>query len=530
MRIVHALLSAGLTDPGLQRSVNEDRFHQDASRGIFIVVDGVGGQAAGGKAADVALSILKERLERETGTVKDRLREAITVANNEICRLAASRPEWHGMACVLTAAIVNEGRATIGHVGDTRLYKLRGQRIEKITRDHSPVGEREDANELTEQQAMRHPRRNEVYRDVGSEIHRPSDPEFVDIAETAFEADAALLLCSDGLTDLIPSATIAEVVRKYAGMPQVVVNSLVELANGAGGKDNVTVVYVEGEAFVSNREAAGNRQPENKIDGAVSLYERKRLVLLLSVLFLVGGFALGLTFRPGNMPALGTSAASPPPASLPVQPGESIAGAIHRAIPGTTVTVEPGEYLERIVLKEGVRLVSRVPRGAIIRLPISGSDADTGPAVLAAGAAAEIRGFRIVGDAATPLAIGMAITGPGISVLDVEVTGATTAGIEVSGGASAAVIGSDIHDNPGAAMIIRAGANLRGINNVFTRNGTSEHAAGNVVIEPGGIPVLRGNIFAGISPDGFITLDQAARSALKTLNWFPSTSARRGRQ
>src|SRR6185503_13547297 len=118
-----------------------------------------------------------------------------------IYRLAASRPEWNGMACVLTAAIVEHGRATIGHVGDTRLYKLRGDRIEKVTKDHSPVGEREDANELTELQAMRHPRRNEVFRDVGSEIHRPSDADFVDIEEIPFEADASLLLCSDGLSD-----------------------------------------------------------------------------------------------------------------------------------------------------------------------------------------------------------------------------------------------------------------------------------------------------------------------------------------
>src|SRR5215510_10758158 len=109
MRTVNALLAAGRTDPGRQRNVNEDRFHCDAARGIFIVIDGVGGQAAGGKAADVALSMLRQRLERETGTPAARLREAITIANNEISRLADSRVEWKGMACVLTAAIVDHG-------------------------------------------------------------------------------------------------------------------------------------------------------------------------------------------------------------------------------------------------------------------------------------------------------------------------------------------------------------------------------------------------------------------------------------
>src|SRR6185295_6707089 len=104
MRTVNALIAAGQTDPGRQRNVNEDRFYCDVARGLFIVIDGVGGQAAGGKAADVALSMLRKRLEKETGPVGERIREAITVANNEIHRMASLRPEWQGMACVLTVA------------------------------------------------------------------------------------------------------------------------------------------------------------------------------------------------------------------------------------------------------------------------------------------------------------------------------------------------------------------------------------------------------------------------------------------
>src|SRR5690242_16654679 len=190
MRTVHAVTAAGQTDTGRQRDVNEDRFYCDAARGLFIVIDGVGGQAAGGKAADVALSTLRKRLERETEPVAERVRKAITNANNEIYRVARTSPEWNGMACVLTVAVVGEGRVTIGHVGDTRLYKLR-KGIEKITRDHSPVGEREDSKEISELQAMRHPRRNEVYRDVGSAHHTFADPEFIDIEEASFEPDSA---------------------------------------------------------------------------------------------------------------------------------------------------------------------------------------------------------------------------------------------------------------------------------------------------------------------------------------------------
>jgi len=135
-----ALRAAAASDAGLHRDVNEDRVHVDLTRGLFLVIDGVGGQAAGGTAADLALTTMRSRLERETGTIADRAREAIALANNEIHRAAQLRPEWNGMACVLTLVIVDEGCAVVGHVGDTRLYKLRHDRIDKITRDHSPVG------------------------------------------------------------------------------------------------------------------------------------------------------------------------------------------------------------------------------------------------------------------------------------------------------------------------------------------------------------------------------------------------------
>ena len=106
--------------------------HCDARRGIFIVIDGVGGQAAGGKAADVALAMLRARLERETGPVEDRIREAIAIANNEIYRLAATRPEWKGMACVLTVAVVDDGdvdrSATSATRGSTRFGAAESRR------------------------------------------------------------------------------------------------------------------------------------------------------------------------------------------------------------------------------------------------------------------------------------------------------------------------------------------------------------------------------------------------------------------
>src|SRR5512144_1934060 len=118
----HVRAAAG-SHTGLRRENNEDRCHADAARGIFFVIDGVGGHAAGERAADIAFTMLRARLERETGTVAERLPEAITLANNEIHRVASSDAQLAGMACVLTVAVVREGQVTIGHVGDSRLYK-----------------------------------------------------------------------------------------------------------------------------------------------------------------------------------------------------------------------------------------------------------------------------------------------------------------------------------------------------------------------------------------------------------------------
>jgi serine/threonine protein phosphatase PrpC len=136
------------------RRNNEDAWYVDGERGIFLVVDGIGGQAAGEKAAEIAVERVRARLERKTGTTEQRIREAIAVANNEILRAAGGNPEWKGMACVLTLAVLDNGSAVIGHVGDSRLYQIRGGGIRKITHDHSPVGEREDSRELTEAEAM----------------------------------------------------------------------------------------------------------------------------------------------------------------------------------------------------------------------------------------------------------------------------------------------------------------------------------------------------------------------------------------
>ncbi len=234
----------GRSDPGRVRSNNEDRLICDNEQGIYAVIDGVGGHAAGERAAEIAVEMTLKRLSRHTADLDERLREAITVANNEIYQQALDAPECKGMACVMTVAVVAGNRVVIGHVGDTRLYLLRNGQMRKLTPDHSPVGQREDQGSLAEIEAMRHPRRNEIYRDVGTELHTPDDAEFVDILEEPLDDDCALLLCTDGLSDLLTREQMLRIEAENRGNPQGIVDALIAEANAAGGKDNITVVYV----------------------------------------------------------------------------------------------------------------------------------------------------------------------------------------------------------------------------------------------------------------------------------------------
>ena len=149
--------AAGDTDPGLQREQNEDRFFFDEAKGVYCVIDGVGGHNAGERAAAIAADVLRASMAR---TSEADLRAAFTRASDAIYDTASGDPALSGMACVVSLAAISDGRVRFAHVGDTRLYKLHGGRITKLTRDQSPVGELEDSGALTETEAMRHPRRN----------------------------------------------------------------------------------------------------------------------------------------------------------------------------------------------------------------------------------------------------------------------------------------------------------------------------------------------------------------------------------
>jgi serine/threonine protein phosphatase PrpC len=260
------------SDPGLLRGNNEDRVCADESAGIFLVVDGMGGRAAGETAAQTAADVILQHLKSSEGDVAERVREAITKANNEIHRLARDCDEWRGMACVLTLVVAHEDRITVGHVGDSRLYLVWNGTLRKLTSDHSLVGELEDGGKLTEAEAMAHPKRNEVFRDVGSRPRDLGEGEFIELKSFPFRPSAALLLCTDGLSDMLTSAEINAIVQRYSGDPAVVAGELVDAANRMGGKDNVSVIFVAGSDFLGEEsETMSEARIRNSITQARSI-------------------------------------------------------------------------------------------------------------------------------------------------------------------------------------------------------------------------------------------------------------------
>ena len=520
---------------GLKRENNEDRYHCDPARGVFLVVDGVGGQVAGERAADTALAMIRARLERETGSPAERLREAIALANNEIRREAAADPELDGMSCVLTAALVRDGRVTIGHVGDSRLYLFADGEIRKVTHDHSPVGEREDGGELDELEAMRHPRRNEIYRDVGSAHHEPDDEDFVEILELPFAPEHALLLCSDGLSDLVPSAAIASVVYGNAGDPGAIVERLIESANAAGGKDNVTVVFAEGPRFAASarrhrdgwaaRALVGNgvSQPaaRRRTAGQRSrlrwLISRPAMLAVGAVLGLALGYGVlaldaGLADRLAGLIRPESWARTWKVGGTADDDVATIEGALRLARPGDTVEVGPGEYTAPVIIERAVHLVSRKPHEAILR-PAEGAAGPWTAMTVRAGASGRVSGFSIRGGQAAPLAVGVSVAEAVMEMDDLDISGAWVAAVALLPGSRVTLRGSHLHDNPGAGIGVEADALPRLLHNVVIRNGVSATPPrAGLEIREGGAPQLFGNILIGNGANEIAGLPPSARA------------------
>ncbi len=244
-------LHDALSDTGRTRANNEDCCGADPELGLFIVCDGMGGGNAGEVASQLAVETVQAHFRAAArdpalpligepdpalSPAANRLANAIRVANAAIHASAAGRPDWHGMGTTVVAAVVHNDVLSFAHVGDSRLYLIRGGVIHALTKDHSWVAEQIRLGLMTEEEARRSPRRNIVTRVLGVEAHVE-----VTLGELPVLAGDVFVLCSDGLTRCVDAGRILHIVAG-ADDPTAISRRLVELANDAGGEDNTTVI------------------------------------------------------------------------------------------------------------------------------------------------------------------------------------------------------------------------------------------------------------------------------------------------
>ncbi|MDR3696102.1 protein phosphatase 2C domain-containing protein [Mucilaginibacter sp.] len=240
----------GLTDPGKQRKNNEDTFIAEITANnqfiIACVIDGVGGYAGGEIAASMAKEAILQRLEQPSGEIIPMMLDCFDQANQKIILEKQNSKEHAHMACVCTLALVDitNNQFYFAHVGDTRLYLVRDKSLVKITHDQSFVGFLEDSGRLTEGEAMKHPKRNEINKALGLDKHLGDDKEYVETGQSPFLTGDMLLLCSDGLTDMVDSTAMNGILSSDGSLKDKC-QQLVDTANQNGGADNITVVLVQ---------------------------------------------------------------------------------------------------------------------------------------------------------------------------------------------------------------------------------------------------------------------------------------------
>jgi serine/threonine protein phosphatase PrpC len=240
------LTARGKTDQGLVRANNEDNFHVDEKLGLLVVADGMGGHASGETASQLAVNIIRDYFQgarkpigKEDHTYSaesNRLRSAIVLANQAVYEAAQSSPHLKGMGTTIAAVLLTGNRASIAHIGDSRVYLVRGGAIEQLTDDHSIVNEQVRLELITREEATKSEMKNILTKALG--ISPDMEPDLNEM--TLFHGDI-LLLCSDGLHGMVPDEEILEMVASTDN-PDVVCDSLIGKALENGGSDNVTVV------------------------------------------------------------------------------------------------------------------------------------------------------------------------------------------------------------------------------------------------------------------------------------------------
>jgi serine/threonine protein phosphatase PrpC len=242
---------SGNSDSGKIRTNNEDAFVAqkiwDDNHILAVAIDGVGGYDGGEVAAGIAQKTIVKYLQAyPNGERLELLKQAVIEANNKIFEERTIQTQFANMSCVLTACLIEVERKQINmvHVGDTRLYQYWHNELKKLSHDHSLVGYREEMGDLTEDEAMNHPQRNIIDRDTGSNYHEVNDNDFLEASVFPLQPNSTLLLCSDGLCDMLKSSEMVSVLEKKIPLGEKV-QQLIDFANRKGGKDNVTVVLLE---------------------------------------------------------------------------------------------------------------------------------------------------------------------------------------------------------------------------------------------------------------------------------------------
>ena len=240
------------TDTGLARDNNEDAVALDAQTGLCILADGMGGYNAGEIASGMACAFIKSEMSRwlsqagvnaNSKEVKRALEICVQNANHSIFNAANSNPQYTGMGTTLVVGVFQTGRLMLGHIGDSRCYRLRDGNFQQITKDHSLLQEQIDAGLITPEQALTSANKNLVTRALGVE-----DGVLLDVTEHRVETGDVYLMCSDGLSDMVRDQSIADIMLGDATLAQKA-TQLVAVANAAGGRDNISVVltHAKGE-------------------------------------------------------------------------------------------------------------------------------------------------------------------------------------------------------------------------------------------------------------------------------------------
>lgn len=249
------MITANRSDVGRIRHINEDRSwvgQLDNGITLAIVADGMGGHQAGDVASQLAVNTFRDMLEKSASKAelslqegKMLIRQALVMANDVVYDMASRNEQYYNMGTTIVAALYKERQLIIGHIGDSRAYLITADGIAQLTEDHTLVNELVKTGQISLEEAAHHPRRNVITRAVGTDAQVE-----VDIYTAALSDHDVLLLCSDGLTNMVSDELMLQTVREDGLGLDDKADRLIQLALHAGGDDNITVVLLQEESAV----------------------------------------------------------------------------------------------------------------------------------------------------------------------------------------------------------------------------------------------------------------------------------------